>query len=217
MNASGEARPSWPTLDGACKLCFRQLTRRRRLHRLCILVCIFSVLAYISGRLYILWTDETEEVEDLILEFSDEMDSNETHKLNTVPSPLCKLPALNPFHKSIQYLLKDLGPLRCGRVHSRFQNNSLFVQADDVVNVTYNVIRRPTHNDFDSVLSEATVLPNMKSHHQERGKFQYCYILYVKTSTLKAVFTLGGLLKYTTSYRTLVEIRKLLFVERSSS
>ncbi|XP_031563798.1 uncharacterized protein LOC116299306 [Actinia tenebrosa] len=83
-------------------------------------------------------------------------------KKHSVNEPICKLPVLDPFHKSVKSLIVPSPPLDCGKLHSSFENNTLQVKADGVVAVAYRIISRPKGDDFSSIVSEPLVVMNSK-------------------------------------------------------
>jgi hypothetical protein len=81
-------------------------------------------------------------------------------KDNTSVSAPCRLPSLDPLHKTVKDLMTNLGGLDCGTLQSSFRNNTLHIEGDDIVSVSYRIIIRPAHNDFGSSLSESVSVPN---------------------------------------------------------
>ena len=75
----------------------------------------------------------------------------------------CRLPVLDPFHSSVKNLIVDLGKLDCGKTLSRFENNTLYVEAPDAVSVSYRIINRPKSNDFGASLSAPFAITNIKN------------------------------------------------------
>lgn len=92
--------------------------------------------------------------------------SNDTYPQNVTATKnrVCKLPILNPFHKSVEKLIVRYSPLDCGKLHSTFEKNTLRVQADDVVAVTYRIISRPNDEDYSSSVSESSAVTNSRQN-----------------------------------------------------
>ena len=89
-----------------------------------------------------------------------EKDPEQRHANNTQPA--CKLPKLNPLHESVVPHIKTLGNLDCGKSFSRLENNTLFVEGGDILDVQYRLIQRPHHDDFSSTLSQPVIIRNSK-------------------------------------------------------
>jgi len=91
---------------------------------------------------------------------NNEITDNEDVDNTTVLGAACRLPSINPWHPSVKDLIINLPKLDCGTARSRLENNTLYVEAEDAVSVSYRVISRPEGNDFDHRLSEPYMIPN---------------------------------------------------------
>ncbi|XP_031550899.1 uncharacterized protein LOC116288272 [Actinia tenebrosa] len=77
----------------------------------------------------------------------------------------CKLPKLNPFHRSILPYIKNLQPLECGRSISTFEKDVLRVEGENIVSVYYRTLTRPDGNDDAVNISEPIEIPNLLNKH----------------------------------------------------
>ena len=85
-------------------------------------------------------------------------------------SVACRLPNLDPFHESVLKFVEDLGKLRCeGKSFSRFENNVLRVEGEDIVSAQYRKIGRPSGGDFNISRSEPVLVPNMAAKTAEKA------------------------------------------------
>ena len=74
----------------------------------------------------------------------------------------CRLPLIDPHHKSVLEFLQDLGDLRCeGRSFSNFENNVLRVKGEGIVSAHYRKIVREAGEDYHVFLSEPVSISNL--------------------------------------------------------
>ena len=85
-------------------------------------------------------------------------------------SVACRLPNLDPFHESVVEFIEDLGKLRCeGKSFSKFENNVLRIEGENIVSAQYRTIDRPPEDDFKILRSEPVPVPNMAEKTAEKA------------------------------------------------
>ena len=99
---------------------------------------------------------------------------NARHKTNEGDSVLaCKLPEMDPFHPSVVQFIEDLGKLHCeGANFSRFENNVLRVEGEDIVFAQYRKIERTPGDDFSVVLSDPVRVHNTSGNRVQAWNYK---------------------------------------------